>query len=167
MRSTPLSLPAESRRRCFSRSGVPYPDGCRIAPIVQPAMATAIEGSAMFETPIRLALAAAIALLLASCARTQLASDLQAAQAPCRDQGFKDKSALVTCLSEHERPVWARDDPATLDIYDRFAQDRAALARQYDDKAITQQQYRAQLDRLEAESREQLAERHKRAAANP
>lgn len=121
----------------------------------------------MVKIPPRPALALMTALMLAGCARTQLAADLRAAQAPCRDREFKDKSALAACLGEHERPVWAKDDPATLDIYDGFARERAALARHYDDGAITRQQYDAQLDRLESDARTQLAQRHKQASTTP
>jgi hypothetical protein len=119
----------------------------------------------MSGTSIRPALTMAALLLLAACARSQLSSDLHDAQAPCRDQSFKEKSALVACLDAHERPVWAKDDPGTLDIYDHFAQQRAALARQYDSGAITHQQYSSQLDQLESDARNQLAQRRKQTAS--
>ena len=121
----------------------------------------------MAENPTRPALTVAAMLLLAACARTQLGADLHAAGADCRTQQFNDKSALVACLNAHERPVWAKDDPATLDIYDQFARHRATLAQQYDSHAITEQQYRAQLDQLEADSRAELAQRRKQTAATP
>jgi hypothetical protein len=129
--------------------------------------APASEERAMSQPCIRPALAIAALVLLAACARTPLGSDLHAAGADCRTQQFSDKAALVACLNQHERPVWAKDDPATLDIYDHFAEQRTALARRYDSGAITEPQYRAELDQLEADSRAALAERRKQTAATP
>lgn len=111
----------------------------------------------------RLMVAAAM-LLLAGCARTQLGSDLHKVDAACEDQNFKNKSGLVSCLTEQERPVWAKDEPGTLDLYDSFAQQRARLAQQYDSGAITQQQYSDRLDQIETDTRKQLVERRKQTA---
>jgi hypothetical protein len=56
-----------------------------------------------------------------------IAITLTASAVPKRT--FRDKSSLVQCLTEHERPVWAKEEPATLDLYDNFAAQRAELAR--------------------------------------
>jgi hypothetical protein len=109
----------------------------------------------------------AMLLLLAACAKSQLVSDLQSAEAPCRDEHFTDKAGLDDCLGVHERPVWAKDDPATLDLYDGFARARAALARQYDSGAITERQYSDRLDQLEADTAKALDQRRKEIAAKP
>jgi hypothetical protein len=110
-------------------------------------------------------LALAMVLLVAACARSQLVSDLHSAEAPCRDQHFKDKAALDDCLGARERPVWAREDPATLDLYDGFARARAALARQYDGGTITERQYNDKLDQLESETAKTIDQRRQEIAA--
>ncbi len=96
---------------------------------------------------------------LAGCASNQLTTDLRSAQEPCRAQHFQDKSSLVRCLNERERPVWAKEDPGTLDVFDRFAAERTELARRYDGGALTSEQYQAELRRIEAGTRAQLADR--------
>jgi hypothetical protein len=121
----------------------------------------------MVPTPFRTLLTAGVVVLLAGCARSQLASDLHSADNDCRAQHFTGKSALVACLQQHERPVWAKESPATLDIYDHFAGQRAKLAQQYDAGTLTEPQYRAQLDALEAESRSDVAARAQQTAAKP
>ncbi|HUC68503.1 MAG TPA: hypothetical protein VMA53_24000 [Stellaceae bacterium] len=112
-------------------------------------------------------LTVAMVLSLAACAHSQFVSDLHSAEAPCRDQHFKDKAGLDDCLSAHERPVWAREDPATLDLYDGFARARAALARQYDSGAITERQYSDQLEQLESATAKAIDQRRKQVAAKP
>jgi hypothetical protein len=119
----------------------------------------------MIERKRRSVLALAMLLLLAACAKSQLVSDLHSAEAPCRDQHFKEKVALDDCLGARERPVWAREDPATLDLYDGFARARAALARQYDSGAITERQYSDKLDQLETETAKAIDQRRKEIAA--
>jgi hypothetical protein len=104
-------------------------------------------------------------LLLGGCARTQLGSDLHSAGAPCRDQQFKDKIALDECLTARERSVWAKDEPATLDIHDRFASRRLDLARQYDSGAITRKQYSEKLEQLDMDTRKELRQRREEIAA--
>ncbi len=115
----------------------------------------------------RSVLALSMLLFVAACARSQLVSDLHSAEAPCRDQHFKDKAALDDCLGARERPVWAKDDPATLDLYDGFARARAALARQYDSGAITERQYSDKLDQLETETAKAIDQRRQEIAATP
>ena len=120
----------------------------------------------MVERKRQSVLALAMLLLLAGCAaRSQFVSDLHSAEAPCRDQHFKDKAALDDCLGARERPVWAREDPATLDLYDGFAKARAALARQYDSGAITEGQYSDKLDQLESDTAKAIDQRRKEVAA--
>jgi hypothetical protein len=120
----------------------------------------------MVERKKRSVLTLAMLLLLAACAaRSQLVSDLHSADAPCRDQHFKDKAGLDDCLSARERPVWAREDPATLDLYDGFAKARAALARQYDSGAITEGQYSDQLDQLESATAKAIDRRRQEVAS--
>ena len=99
------------------------------------------------------------ALGLAGCASNQLTSDLRSAQEPCRVQHFQDKSSLVHCLNERERPVWAKEDPDTLDLFDHFAAERMELARRHDGGVLTREQYQAELQRIEAGTRAQLAAR--------
>jgi hypothetical protein len=110
-------------------------------------------------------LALAMLLFLAACVRSQLVSDLHSAEAPCRDQHFKGKATLDDCLGARERPVWAREDPATLDLYDGFARARTELARQYDSGAITERQYSDKLDQLETETAKAIDQRRKEIAA--
>jgi hypothetical protein len=121
----------------------------------------------MSHPPLRPALAVAFLILLAGCSQSKLGADLHEAGNDCRSQNFTEKTALVTCLNAHERPVWAKDDPKTLDIYDHFAEQRVALARQFDSGALTQKQYREQLDQLETQSRAAIAERRQQSAATP
>lgn len=118
----------------------------------------------MIEKPKWSRPAVAAALLLWGCTKTQLGADLHSADTSCEDRHFKDKTALVACLAKTERPVWARDEPATIDLYDDFAKQRTELARQYDSGAITQQQYRDRLDQLTASTRTKLTERRRQTA---
>lgn len=104
-------------------------------------------------------LAAAAIVALAGCASNQLTADLRSAQEPCRAQHFQDKSSLVRCLNERERPVWAKEDPRTLDLFDRFAAQRTELAQRYDGGGLSAEQYQAELRRIEAGTRAQLTER--------
>jgi hypothetical protein len=112
------------------------------------------------------AVAISALLALGGCAeRSQLGSDLHAAGDACRQQNFKDKTSLDECLTAHERPLWAKEEPATLDVYDRFAQQRLDLARQYDSGAITRTQYSDKLDQLKSDIRHELRRRHEETAA--
>jgi hypothetical protein len=86
----------------------------------------------------------AVVMALAGCA-SQLVYDLGKADDPCRAEKFATKSELVACLTAHERPVWAQDEPQTLDIFDQYAAARAALAAQLDSGALTEEQYDKQL----------------------
>jgi hypothetical protein len=113
----------------------------------------------MIEIMPPMTLVAATVIALVGCASNQLTADLRSAQEPCRTQHFQDKSSLVRCLNERERPVWAKEDPGTLDLFDRFAAERTELARRYDGGALTAEQYQAELRRIEAGTRAQLAER--------
>jgi hypothetical protein len=106
----------------------------------------------------------AVALLLAGCSSSQLASDLRTAHAPCEDQKFPNKSAFVACLNETERPVWARESPETLDAYESFAKRRTELASEYDRGAIDDSRYKADLARSAADARADIARRQSAAA---
>ena len=107
----------------------------------------------------RLTLVAWAVTGIVGCTSNQLTADLRSAQEPCRAQHFQDKSSLVRCLNERERPVWAKEDPGTLDLFDRFAAERTELARRYDGGALTREQYEAELRRIETGTRAQLTER--------
>jgi hypothetical protein len=96
---------------------------------------------------------------LAGCASNQLTADLRSAQEPCLAQHFQDKSSLVRCLNEHERPVWAKEEPGTLDLFDHFSAQRTRLARRYDGGGLSSEQYQTELRRIEAGTRTLLAER--------
>ena len=119
----------------------------------------------------------AVVLLLAACSSTvsgtgdggggKLASDIRAADKPCRDQNFEQKTPLVECLSQHERPVWARDEPRTLGLYDQYAERRAALARQRDAGTISALQYDDQLASTDHEFRERVTAARQQQAATP
>jgi hypothetical protein len=113
----------------------------------------------MMQISPRLTLLAGTILALAGCASNQLTADLRAAQEPCRAQHFEDKSSLVRCLNERERPIWAKEEPSTLDLFDRFAAQRTELARRYDGGRLSSEQYQTELRRIEAGTRTQLAER--------
>lgn len=89
-------------------------------------------------------------------ARPPLEADLHAAGAPCRDQDFKSKLALDECLTAHERPVWQKDEPATLGVYDEYAKKRAELGRELDGSLITRQEYDDNLEQLNRTSGEEL-----------
>ncbi len=103
------------------------------------------------------AIAIGAMLLLGGCAAgTQLEAALHAADAPCRDQDFKSKLALDECLTAHERPVWEKDEPATLGVYDSYAKKRAELGRELDGRLITREQYDDNLEQLNRSSGEEL-----------
>jgi hypothetical protein len=104
-----------------------------------------------------------LALFLCGCAQSPLAYDLRAADAACYLQRWPDRSAQIACLTAHERPVWARDDPTTLELFDGFAERRAELARQFDDAALSPDAYRAALEQTEASFRERIAARRESA----
>lgn len=115
------------------------------------------------ERRMRRSIVLAAALLATGCS-SQLSSDLRAAGAPCEDRQWPNKAALAACLDSRERPVWARDEPSTLELYDAFARQRDALARQYDQGSLTDEQYRAKLDRTATEFKARIANRRKAAA---
>lgn len=98
------------------------------------------------------------ALALAGCA-TQLQSDLGKAEEPCHKQDFPQKTALSQCLAQAERPIWAKDAPQTLDIYDQFAAGRAALAKERDAGTLNDKQYDDQLEALAKDLRARIASR--------
>lgn len=102
------------------------------------------------------------ALALSACA-SALQSDLATAEAPCHKQKFAEKTALAQCLTEAERPVWAKDEPQTLDLYDRFAAGRTALAERRDAGTLSEEEYEQRLDALAQDLRGRIAAR--RAAA--
>lgn len=108
----------------------------------------------------------ATVLLAAGCTSSKLVSDLHSADAPCRDQDFKQKSPLDACLSAHEQPVWAKDEPATLDIYEGYDRARAELARQRDSGTLTEDQYSDKLDQLNSQTAKELGDRRRELAAN-
>jgi hypothetical protein len=118
----------------------------------------------VMERAMRRLLVPAVALLLLVGCRSQLSSDLRAADAPCEGQKLPTKSALVACLDEKERPVWERESPTTLDAYDSFAKRREELAQQYDQRAIDEGRYKAELGRAAAAARADIAA-HQSAAA--
>jgi len=109
----------------------------------------------------------AAALLLAGCSVSKLSADLRAADAACQDQDWHDKTSLVDCLAARERPVWAKDEPATLALYDAFAAERADLAHRFDQGSLTQAQYGAELARTEAEYRRRIADERRGQAPTP
>jgi len=59
----------------------------------------------------------------------------------------------------------AKEEPATLELYDAFAAQRAELARRYDSGALEKQQCETEFDRLESLTRAKLAERRQDSAA--
>jgi hypothetical protein len=108
--------------------------------------------------------ALAVAAALAGCA-SQLTYDLGKAEDSCHDQKFPTKSALVACLTAQERPVWAKDEPQTLDLYDQYATARAALAQQRDAGTLSEDQYEKQLGDTNSDFRARISAR--RAAEPP
>jgi hypothetical protein len=96
---------------------------------------------------------------LAACSGgSQLARDLHSAESSC-DKDWPTKSQFVACLDSKDRQVWAKEEPATLDLYDRFARRRDALARDFDRKEIDEHQYLERLHKLKHETRAQMAAR--------
>jgi flagellar motility protein MotE (MotC chaperone) len=75
------------------------------------------------------------------------------------DKDWPTKSQLVACLDSKDRQVWATEEPATLDLYDSFARQRDALARDLDRKEIDEDQYLERLRKLKNETRAQMAAR--------
>lgn len=104
-----------------------------------------------------------LSLAIAGCA-SKLSSDLANAEEPCQEDTFSTKAALDTCLEQHERPVWTKEEPQTLDLYERFAAERRSLANQLDSGAITTKQYDQKLADLISEMRQEVAARR---AAEP
>lgn len=104
-----------------------------------------------------------VAALLAACS-TQLESDLSHADGVCRDRDWPTKTALVSCLAAQERPVWAKDEPATLDVYDSYAARRRALAEALDQKKLTSDQYDDKLDELNRRAGAALKQRRRQEA---
>ena len=98
------------------------------------------------------------ALALAACA-SKLTYDLGKAEDPCHAQNFTKKSDLAACLVAHERPVWAADEPQTLDLYDQYAAARGNLAQQRDAGTLNEDQYEKQLSDLNADFRARIADR--------
>jgi hypothetical protein len=111
---------------------------------------------------MRRSIAVFAALALAGCS-TQLQSDLGTAEAPCHEAKFADKTELAQCLDKVEEPVWAKDDPKTLDLYDEFAQGRAELSKERDAGTLTDTQYDDRLEALAKDLRAQIADRRKTA----
>jgi hypothetical protein len=116
------------------------------------------------KASLRLAVVTSVALTAAGCTTNKLAADLRSDQAPSRSGHFNDKSSLVQCLTERERPVLTKEKPATLDLFDGFAAQRAELAGRYDSGALEKRQYETGLDWLESLTRAQLTERRQRSA---
>jgi hypothetical protein len=111
---------------------------------------------------MRLGLILAAALGVASC-DSPLAYDLGKAEQPCHAERYAQKSALVECLAERERPVWQRDEPQTLDLFDQYAAQRGAIAKERDAGTLTDDQYEKRLSDLAREFRARVTDR--RAAA--
>ena len=105
----------------------------------------------------RFAVAAAAALGLAAC-DSQLAYDLGKAEKPCHAEKYTGKSALVACLAGHERPVWAQDEPQTLDLYDQYAAARAELAQDRDAGTISEEDYDKRLADLSSDFRARVTD---------
>jgi flagellar motility protein MotE (MotC chaperone) len=99
-----------------------------------------------------------VGVALAACSGSQLARDLHSAESSC-DKDWPTKSQLVACLDSKDRQVWATEEPATLDLYDSFARQRDALARDLDRKEIDEDQYLERLRKLKNETRAQMAAR--------
>jgi hypothetical protein len=101
---------------------------------------------------------ALVALAACGGGGSQLAQDLRSAEASC-DKDWPTKSQLVACLDTKDHQVWAKEEPATLDLYDSFARKRDALARDFDEKKIDKNQYFERLRKLKDETRAQMAAR--------
>jgi len=100
---------------------------------------------------------AGVSLAACSCG-SQLAHDLRSAESSC-DKDWPTKSQLVACLDSKDHQVWAKEEPATLDLYDTFAWQRDALARDFDQKKIDEHQYLERLHELKDQTRAQMAAR--------
>ncbi|MGH6737675.1 MAG: hypothetical protein ACREDY_01335 [Bradyrhizobium sp.] len=105
------------------------------------------------------------ASLLVSACSSQLAYDLGKAEDECHARTWSSKAALVGCLHAQERPVWAKDEPQTLDLYDGFAAARKELAQQFDRGTLGDSQYRDRLARIADDFRARITERRKAASA--
>lgn len=100
-----------------------------------------------------------VLLLLVDCGGgNQLAQDLRSAESAC-EQGWPSKSALVACLNDEDRRVWASEQPSTLDLYDSFARRRQALASTYDQGLMSEDQYLQRLRQLKDETRSEMEAR--------
>jgi hypothetical protein len=108
------------------------------------------------------ALSGLAALALAGCA-SQLSYDLGKAEKPCHEQTFTGKAALVSCLTAQERPVWAQDEPQTLDLYDQYAEARDGLARERDAGTLAEKDYESRLADITSDFRSRIAERRQSA----
>lgn len=102
-------------------------------------------------------------LALGGCA-SQLTYDLSKAEDPCHAERFAKKSDLVACLAQHERPVWAKDEPQTLDLYDQYAAARAALAARRDAGTLSEDQYEQKLADLSRDFRARVSDRRAESA---
>ena len=107
--------------------------------------------------------AAAAALALAGC-DSQLAYDLGKAEKPCHAANFAAKSALVDCLTSRERPVWATDEPQTLDLYDQYAAARGELAKQRDAGTLSEKDYETRLGEISRDFRARVTDARAAAA---
>ncbi len=105
-----------------------------------------------------------VALLTAGCA-SQLSYDLGKAEHSCHAETWTTKTALDACLAGHERPVWAKDEPQTLDLYDGYAAARGELAREFDRHALSEDQYSDRLDQLTQDFHARIIARRKAAEA--
>jgi hypothetical protein len=100
-----------------------------------------------------------IGVALAACSGgSQLSRDLHSAESSC-DRDWPTKTQLVACLDSKDHQVWAKEEPATLDLYDTFARQRDALARDFDQKKIDEDQYLKRLRKLKDETRAQMMAR--------
>lgn len=97
-------------------------------------------------------------LALTACYSSQLARDLRSAESSC-DRKWPSKTELVQCLDRQDRAVWSKEEPATLDLYENFAQKRQALAMAYDRGQISESQYHDRLDTLKKDTRAQMQQR--------
>jgi hypothetical protein len=104
-------------------------------------------GKELAEGRMRSRFALAAALFAAGCT-SQLSYDLGMAEDACHARTWPTKAALAACLTARERPVWAKDEPQTLDLYDGFAAARGELAQAFDRGALSGDQYSDRLDQL-------------------
>src|SRR5579885_711190 len=105
----------------------------------------------------------AVGFTTAACS-SQLSYDLGKAEDACHETRWPGKEPLVRCLDARERPVWAKDEPATLDLYNRFARERADLASQFDQGKLDEAQYRDRLAAVEHDLRAEITARRQSVA---